>query len=72
MVLIPATIKKKVGSSLFNLVPCSAAVFCLIRREIILQEASPMSGVFQNIDPSPPGECTVYPPLVRGEDTLVE
>jgi hypothetical protein len=30
------------------------------RREIILLEASPMSGVFQNIDPptpSPPGEC---------------
>jgi hypothetical protein len=24
-----------------------------------------MSGVFQNIDPSPPGEC-VPPPLVRG------
>jgi hypothetical protein len=30
-----------------------------------------MSGVFQNIDPSPPGECEP-PPLVRGEeeDTL--
>jgi hypothetical protein len=28
-----------------------------------------MSGVFQNIDPSPPDEC-VPPPLVRGEDTL--
>ncbi len=28
-----------------------------------------LSGVFQNIDPSPPSEC-VPPPLVRGEDTL--
>jgi hypothetical protein len=35
-----------------------------------------MSGVFQNIDPPPPGECVPIapppppPPLVRGEDTL--
>ena len=32
-----------------------------------------MAGVFQNIDPpspSPPGECVLPPPLVRGEDTL--
>jgi hypothetical protein len=31
-----------------------------------------MSGVFQNIDPppSPPGECVLRPPLLRGEDTL--
>ncbi len=43
----------------------------LDRRGIILQEANPMSDVFRNIDPSPPGEC-VYPPpsLVRGEGTL--
>ncbi len=27
------------------------------RREIILEEANPMSGVFQNIDPPLPGEC---------------
>ncbi len=32
-----------------------------------------MSCVFQNIDPpppSPPGECVLPPPLLRGEDTL--
>jgi hypothetical protein len=45
------------------------------RRGIKLSEASPMSGVFQNIDPptpSPPVECVPPPPppLVRGEDTL--
>jgi hypothetical protein len=33
------------------------------RREIILQEANPMSGVFQNIDPPPPHRpASVYPP----------
>jgi hypothetical protein len=46
----------------------------LERREIILYEANPMSGVFQNIDPPPPHPpASVYPPpppLVRGEDTL--
>jgi hypothetical protein len=29
-----------------------------------------MAGVFQNIVPSPPGECVYPPPLERGEDTL--
>jgi hypothetical protein len=39
------------------------------RRGIILQEANPVSGVFQNIDPptpSPPGECVPFPPLDAG------
>ncbi len=42
------------------------------RRGIILQEANPMSGLFQNIDPPPPTAgrvCTPAPPpppLVRG------
>jgi hypothetical protein len=29
-----------------------------------------MSGVFQNIDPSPPGECAYLPAFGAGEDTL--
>jgi hypothetical protein len=40
------------------------------RRWIILQEASPVSGVFRNIDPpppSPPGECVTPPPPAFGE-----
>jgi hypothetical protein len=38
------------------------------RTGIILLEANPMSGVFQNIDPPPPHRpAIVYPPpLVRG------
>ncbi len=41
----------------------------LRRRRIILLEANPMSGVFRNIDHSPPGECAP-PPSVREEDTV--
>ncbi len=37
-----------------------------MRRGIILQEANPMSGVFQNIDPPPPSALTAR----WGEDTL--
>ncbi len=44
------------------------------RREIILLEANPMSGVFRNIDPHPPPPCpasvSVPPAFGAGEDTL--
>jgi hypothetical protein len=48
--------KQKVPSPLGNSID-------LRRREIILQEANPMSGVFQNIDPPPPHRpASSYPP----------
>ncbi len=47
----------------FSCFPNQIYFYCLLRGEIILWEANPMSGIFQNINPPPPlRPSSVYPP----------